>query len=584
MRGWRPAQSRAIRAKIMSKGKPRPQKGADKPPFGWDRDRVGRPTPRTIIVDIRQSRPGAVKPHTSRGPGPGTRTREPCPADKIRLATTTTETTTNINRLRSHTSTRSGAAAIVEATTGIGQRPIREEPIPKDYKASPDDDGWFTPFLEGYDGVNPALRIKCNGKTTTCVLDTGAGCNLIGTDTLHEICPNFHDNMRTTTTRARDVRNKPVPLAGKIELEVVLGGNNPKRVMMEVVQDQDMLILGNPLLYEEDLVIIAREGLGTRTALPSGGVRKRTPVYKIYTTETQPLERNDVVEVRVSTDKPLRTWAVDINRPFLIGADPVETQDTPLHPTLSTLHSDGTLIALVDTRGLAQDTVLEKGTYLGTASADFTQAEQVVTKVMADLTDIERDIRHVSATQMIEGEDTLDGSDMEIEPPGFELEGPKTGVARRRRNPGETKYDTERENEGATPETAMLHTKDPREREKMRELLKKHRNLFSRSNYDIGHFVVSGSVQKVKLTLSDSTPIVEKYRNLSPAKRAAAEQILNELERAKIISRKASQFASQAVWVTKAAPELTVNRAKELGIPFVPGSKDPSAPRNLRFC
>ena len=489
---------------------------------------------------------------------------------------------TNINRLRSHTSTRSGAAGIIEATAGIGQRPVQKETAPKEKEPKSENNEWFAPFLEGYDGVNPALKIKCNGKTTTCVLDTGAGCNLIGTDTLTEIYPNFRATMRTTSTKARDVRNRPVPLAGKIELEILLGGNTPKRVTMEVVQDQDMLILGNPLLYDMDLVIIAREGLGTRAALPPGGARKRTPVYKIYATETQPLERDDVVEVRVSTNKPLRTWAVDVNRPFLIEAGPGD--DTPLHPTLSTLHPDGTLLALVDTRGLAHDSILEKGAYLGTATADFNEAEQLVTKVMADLTDIEKDLRHISATQMMEEEDTLDGADLEIEPPGFELDGPKTGVARKKENPAYTKYDTERENEGATPETAMLHTRDPREREKMRELLKRHRNLFSKSNYDIGHFCIGGSVQKVKLTLSDSTPIIEKYRNLSPAKRAAAEQILNELERAKIISRKASQFASQAVWVTKAAPELTVRRAKELGIPFVPGSKDPTAPRNLRFC
>ena len=582
MRGWGPAQRRANRAKIKPAEKPRPQRGKSGPPLKQGMDRLKETTAQTIIVDTRQSRPGPTTPHTSRKTGTNVRTREACPADKIRLTTTATETVTNINRLRSHWSTRTGAAGIVESTTGIGQRPTQEKASPAKEETAPDNNGWFTPFLEGYDGVNPAINIKCNGNTTTCVLDTGAGCNLIGTDTLQELCPSFHNKLRPTNTKARDVRNKPVPLAGKIELEVILGGNNPKTVTMEVVQDQDMLIIGNPLLYDEDLIIIAREGLGTRTAIPSGGVRKRTPVYKIYATETQPLERDDVMEVKVSTNQPLRTWAVDVNRPFLIGAE--AEGDTPLHPTLSTLHPDGTLIALVDTRGLAQDTVLEKGTYLGTATADFTEAEQVVTKVMADLTDIEKELRHISATQMIEGEDTLDGSDMEIEPPGFELEGPKTGVARKKRNPADTKYDTERENEGATPETAMLHTKDPQEREKMRKLLKKHRDLFSKSNYDIGHFCVGGSVQKVKLTLSDSTPIVEKYRNLSPAKRAAAEQILNELERAKIISRKASQFASQAVWVTMAAPELTVSRAKELGIPFVPGSKDPAAPRNLRFC
>ena len=409
------------------------------------------------------------------------------------MVTTTNETMININRIRGQTSTRTGAAGIVETTMGIGQRPPQAKPeLPPD-ETTHDEDEWFTPFLEGYDGVNPALTIKCNDKQTSCVLDTGAGCNLIGTETLKEICPDFIGRLRPTTTRARDVRNKPVPLKGRIDMELQLGGKTTVRTTMEVVHDQDMLIIGNPLLYELDLIIIAREGLGTRSALPPNKRRNKTPVYKIYAAETYPLEKDDVVEVKVTTKEPLRTWAGDINRPFMIGAEPGE--DIILHPTLSTLHPDGTLIALVDTRGLAQDTIIEKGAYIGTATADFLQAEQLVTAVMADLSDIEKamqppekTVRHISATQMVEEEDALDGTDMEIEPPGFEIDGPKTGVAGKKTRKCDSMYDTERENEGATPETALLHTRNPIEREKMRELLKKHRKLFSSSNYDIGHF------------------------------------------------------------------------------------------------
>ena len=86
---------------------------------------------------------------------------------------------------------------------------------------------------------------------------------------------------------------------------------------------------------------------------------------------------------------------------------------------------------------------------------------------------------------MIRDQTPWDGLDMEVEPPGFEWDGPKTGSARCKG--AESKYDTERENEGATHETAVLHTQDPEERKKIRELLKKHRNLFSKSNYDIGN-------------------------------------------------------------------------------------------------
>ena len=507
------------------------------------------------------------------------RRREPCPLDTAALVATaldTRDTWNQINRVRSHRTTRSGAAGIIESTCGLGGKAQISKNQPKGWE---EPDTWFTRFIEGYDGSNPAAQIECNGTETTCVLDTGAGCNLIGTDTLNELIPDYKRHMRPTKTRARDVRDKPVPLLGTIRVDLKLGGQNLIETEMEIVQDKDLLIIGNPLLYEHDLLIVAREGFGTRNAIPSTPKARNTKVFPIYAAETIPLERDDVTEVRVTTNTPKRTWSQSINRAFLVSAEEEEA-DWTVHPTISSLDADGTMIALIDTTRMPQDTIIEQGTRIGTASTNFGQGEHLVTAVMADLTNLEKVLRHVSADQMLEPDGTLDEKDLEIEPPGFERDGPKPGTIRGKG----TKYDTERENEGGTPETATLHTRDPVEREKVRKLLQKHRNLFSKSNYDIGHFMVGGEIQKVKLTLSDTTPIVEKYRSLSPSKREAAEQILDELERARIISRKASQFASQAVWVTKAAPEMTAERARRLNIPFVPGSKDHTSPRNLRFC
>ena len=561
--------------------------------------KVGAKPPLEVIIDTCRRRPKPPGPHTPRGDRSRktNRDRELCPVDRkmldlgphqrikgldmAKISQASEDTITNLNRLRSHKTSRRGAAAAVEATTGLGSKPTNGTPQPTQQDET---EGWFTSFLEGYDGEDPAIRLLCNGKPTTGVLDTGAGCNLIGTETLAEVMPDYEPHIRPTTTRARDVRNREVPLRGRIQISLCLGGHTTTEVPMEVVQDQDLLIIGNPLLYQQDLVIVAREGVGTRSAIANytkSQARKST--YKIYAAETKHLDKDDVTEIRTTTMLPTRTWAGDINKAFMI--DPLDSNpDWEIHPALSTMHHDGTMIALVDTRGAALDTVVEKGEYLGTASTDFEEAEKLVTSVMAHMTELQKEIRHVAASQMVQPDDPLHDTDMEIEPPGFELDGPKPGYAERKRMDNNSKYDTERENQGSDPETATLHTQDPEERAKMRKLLIKHRGLFSKSNYDIGHFSVGGEVQKVKLTLSDSTPIVEKYRSLSPAKREAAEQILRELERAKIISRKASQFASQAVWVTKAAPELTPDRAKELNIPFVPGSKDTSAPRNLRFC
>ena len=536
--------------------------------------------PRSAVLTVNPTltRPRLPEPRSALRDRPDHhRRREPCPADKDALHKSTLETWTQINRIPSHRTTRRGAAATIEATSGFGGRPEKSEDASEEWEQEKE---WFTPFIEGYDGTNPAAYIECDGQPTACVLDTGAGCNLIGTETLKELMPHYKETMKPTKTRARDVRDKPVHLAGAVTMTVKLGGSKRIQVELEVVPDTDLLIIGNPLLYEEDLVIVAREGFGTRKALPTSAARKAR-TFPIYAAEEVPVEQGDLTEVKVTTRAPKRTWVNSINRAFLVTAEADES-NWKVHPTISAMHTDGTMIALVDTTRAAQAVTIEKGARIGTATTEFREGEDLVTAVMADLVNVQRELRHVSASQMVEPSDDLDEEDMQIEPPGFELDGPKPGTVKDPNSAG--RYDTERENEGGTPETATLHTRDPKQREAVRKLLQNHRNLFSRSNYDIGHFMIDGEVQKVKLTLSDTSPIVEKYRTLSPAKREAAEQILQELERAKIISQKASQFASQAVWVTKAAPEMTAERAKKLNIPFVPGSKDQASPRNLRFC
>ena len=565
MRGWR-----ANRHPKQNHQRPRPGRG----PPGGDRE-----PPLTVNTSLTRPPPNSRTRTAVWERSVADRRREPCPADKDALMRSTLETWAQINRVHSHRTTRTGAAGAIESNSGWGRRAQCTE---TDVGQGGDREEWFTPFIEGYDGTNPAAIVECNGTTTTCVLDTGAGCNLIGTETLEELMPEYRHLLQPTKTRARDVRDRPVPLAGIIKMSLRLGGTRQIQTEMEVVAGKDLLIIGNPLLYQEDLTIVAREGFGTRRAVPTHPKVRSTMVYPVYAANTVPVEQGDVVELRVTTNTPKRTWSSALNRAFLISSDGDDEGDWKVHPTLSTLHKDGTMVALIDTTSLPQETVIEKGTRIGTATTDFDGGEDLVTAVMADLVNLEKDLRHVSADQMLQQEDGWNEEDLEIEPPGFELDGPKPGNIHRKREGN--KYDTERENEGGTPETATLHTRDPSERAKVRELLKKHRNLFSRSNYDIGHFVIDGEIQKVKLTLSDTTPIVEKYRSLSPAKREAAEQILEELERARIITRKASQFASQAVWVTKAAPEMTAERAKKLNIPFVPGSKDPASPRNLRFC
>ena len=89
---------------------------------------------------------------------------------------------------------------------------------------------------------------------------------------------------------------------------------------------------GQPMVEDpaRDLLIVAREGFGTRNAIPSTPKARNTKVFPIYAAETIPLERDDVTEVRVTTNTPKRTWSQSINRAFLVSAE----EATPTGATL----------------------------------------------------------------------------------------------------------------------------------------------------------------------------------------------------------------------------------------------------------
>ena len=494
--------------------------------------------------------------------------------DMVAFANPTLE---KLNRIQVLPNTRKGRRAILETAEGIGHCPRRpREKHPQQDNKEQQDEEWFARFTDDYDGANPMFLMYIQDQPLRCLLDTGASVNLIGDRALEATRKQQTHQLHPTTTRARDVQGRPVQLSGKIQITTTFGGK-PHRVEFEVVTNSDTLIMGNPFIYSNDLQIIGREGFGTRHSNVPQAKKPRQVTYRIYAAQDTLLQPDTYTKTTARIISQKRTWAQDVNRVFLAGAD---DEDNGLHmePTLSALDKQGQLMVLTANKSPIEYT-LEEGTYLGTATSDYDDGERVVAAVMAEMSDIQRTVNHIPTHHIINGPNNINRQEMEVMPPGFDIQGPQPPTA----EPSTGKFDTQRENEGATPETAHILMDDPIERERIRDLLRKHRKIFSQHNYDIGHFVIDGQVQKVKLTLSDTTPIVEQYRSMSPAKKEAAEQIIQQLEKYKIITRKASGWASQAVWVAKALPELTPQRAKELGIPFVPGTKDHQAKRNLRF-
>ena len=494
--------------------------------------------------------------------------------------------TARINRIMDKATTRKGIHGIIEATEGIGGVTT---PTYHEGKARLNE--WFAPFVEEYDGKNPVIITELEGERIKALLDTGAQVHIIGNITLRNLLGHFSPLLQSTRTTATDVKGRPVPILGTATLEVTIGGSS-RNLIFEVIEGADTLIIGNKILYEEDLVLIGRRGIGTRKMATKMLATREEVNLPVYAKQDELIERGDSKRITVKVKGPRRHWGINVNRIFLIDANGLE--GLQINPTISHLTDEGELVAIISNTTTSQDMTIEKGTKIAIATTEYEEGEQLVAETMAALASIQAEIQteteakaqagvnHISSAEIINGQPQPQGAGADVLPPGFQLDGPQPGGITN--TTGKGKYDSERENQGGTWETAHIHFENENHKQRIRMLLKKHQKIFSRHNYDIGHFAVDGVVQKVKLKVTDSTPIVERYRQISPAKRETAEAILQQLEKAKIITRKASGFASQAVWVQKALPELTPERAKELGLEFVPGAKDPTGKRNLRFC
>ena len=508
----------------------------------------------------------------------GARLRESCPGDQIRIIEVGPQPSSTLKKLNSIPLDNRLHPTVCKVDDigawNASNQHNRRQP-------------WFQPFTDDYIGVNATFFTQVNSIKLRCILDTGAGVNLISTTILGRAVKNYAEILQPTDTRAQNVEGKRLNLVGRITLTMSLG-NTSHLVTFEVTDEGSTMLLGNKFLYNNDVRIVSRKGFGTFDGLDNNSLKDKIS-FPVFAAENLSIEKNEAVPIQVRSKMSRREWRPLVNRPFLT-TDFQTDEGLTLQPALSAMSSSGTLVACIANTQNAMDTLIEEGTYLGMATTEFSDGENLVSYIMADFADIhdkltekELNIDRIPIEEIIKNQESLDYQDVSIEPPGFEADGPKPGgvyVGKR----SDSMFDTQRENEGSTVESARIHFKNPRSVAKLRDILHKHKSIFSKHNYDIGHFMIDGVVQKVKLSLTDTTPIVEKYRMIAPQKRQAAIEILDQLEKSKIISRRASEFASQAVWVLKALPDITPEKAQELGVEYVPGSKDPTAKRNLRFC
>ena len=108
--------------------------------------------------------------------------------------------------------------------------------------------------------------------------------------------------------------------------------------------------------------------------------------------------------------------------------------------------------------------------------------------------------------------------------------------------------------------------------EAVKKVLIETEPFWSKHSFDIGRYK-----KKAHITMKSTAVVRDKYRHINPLKEKQAADIINQLEKHKVISRSNSPYVSQPVWVWKKAPEKAGKQA-------VAGELDLDKKRALRLC
>ena len=128
-------------------------------------------------------------------------------------------------------------------------------------------------------------------------------------------------------------------------------------------------------------------------------------------------------------------------------------------------------------------------------------------------------------------------------------------------------------------------TTDPQLVNRYKSIIAENADLFSTSAWDIGLYKdpETGIPYTFKYRLKpEATPYVAKFRPISPMKQKAAQEMIDSLLAAGIISRRVCPWIANSVWACKSKPILTKIQAQQRGVIWE-GQIDEQAPISLRL-
>ena len=402
---------------------------------------------------------------------------------------------------------------------------------------------WIEPFI-GESRKTPIIKLEVDKKNIEATIDTGA-TRIMATSRMAQRLwgPNYKQNLQQYPNRAvEDAQGNEVVVEGFKISKIKLGKHLETEYPIVVYQaEHEELLIGYTYLVDHELVIYCGKGIGTSPLKET--VRrlnfKQEPMQcKPVTDEEIPAKTMKAVKLKVETPE---NWTKEqkmslIGQPIIVHSEDIEKVDLDQLTcpyTYDILELEYIVHALVDNSNNNEPLIIRKN------------------EIIAHAELVEEAVPNEQIKRLIK-EGTY----------SFEEQTQK----------GEYKLEKEE-----TPERFSyidkinIKTEDKGIEFFCKKLLRNTESFWSKHTFDLGLFD-----RKARITLNSTTPVWDKFRPIHPDKQTAAEEIISQLERHKIISRANSPFCSQPVWVYKKA-------ADKRGKDAVAGEPDTHAPRALRL-
>ena len=435
-----------------------------------------------------------------------------------------------------------------------GSIPIRKEKIRCEYNKErlrgineiEVEKHWIEPFI-GQKRKEPLVSIKINGDRITATVDTGATRVMMTNPMAQRLWGNQFQNQlqRFPNRPVEDAQGNPVKVLGYKVCTINLGNHLETNYPVVIYEaNHEEMLIGYTFLVDNNLNIYCGHGIGNQ---PKSEVIRRLNYVE------EPLECTTMEDITIPP-KSMSTIKVKIwfpstwnekDRIAAIGCPIVTHSEDLEHVGITQLKCPYTydLLSIDTTANVVINNSENMNPLYITKNEIIAHAEFVNDEIPPE--QIKRIIKDSSINKIPFDEETQAG-EYKLQP---------------EENPGRFDY----------VDKINVKSEEPGTEQFCKNLLRETEQFWSKSTFDLGKFD-----RRAKMTLKDPTPIYDRYRPINPRKEAMANEIIEQLERHKIISRANSPFCSQPVWVYKKAKDKTGKQA-------VAGELDLTAPRALRL-